>query len=261
MTILAVAVGNTRTRVALCAGKDLHEPRALPNDTPDALIGAIESLTGEHPDARVVIASVNAPIADRIESALARSEVAPPLRIGRDLPLDIPVALPDPAGVGQDRLLNALGAYATAEQACIVIDAGTAITVDFVDGQGTFQGGAIAPGLRMMLRAMHEGTDALPAIGFEPLGPSFPTFGKSTAEAMRLGVHAAACGMVQHLTERYAEAYGAYPQIIATGGDAPALFEHSELVEHVVPDLQLMGIREACLRAIRAEADDDDDDD
>jgi pantothenate kinase type III len=52
--------------------------------------------------------------------------------------------------------------------------------------------------------------------------------------------------MVRVLVERYSEFYGAFPQIIATGGDARALFESDDLIENIVPDLTLLGIQSAC---------------
>ena len=74
---------------------------------------------------------------------------------------------------------------------------------------------------------------------------------------MVLGAIGSAQGLVRLMIERYAEAYGAYPQIVATGGDAALLFENDELVEHVIPDLQVMGIREAFKRELDAEAGED----
>jgi type III pantothenate kinase len=113
-----------------------------------------------------------------------------------------------------------------------------------VDGEGVFHGGAIAPGIAMMLRSLHERTDALPQIEYRLPEDSAP-FGKDTAEAMRLGVTAMVCGSVRWLAERYALHYEAYPRIIATGGDIGVL-EPDGLVETFVPDLQLHGIRRAC---------------
>ena len=151
-------------------------------------------------------------------------------------------ALDDASTLGQDRILCAFAAYKRAQQACVVIDAGTAITVDFVDGEGTFQGGAIAPGLAMMLDAMHSHTASLPKLEFAPCDESRGAFGKDTAHAMMLGVTAAAAGMVRYLIDRYALAYEAYPQVIATGGDAQAILENEDFVDRVVPDLILLGI-------------------
>jgi type III pantothenate kinase len=286
LNIVAVSVGNTRTRWGVFQGRELHESGALEN-TDAGLIEAIAAAAGEGAGAPpVVIASVNNKVADQIEAGLrARGLGGSGVRggdggggvhrIGRDIPIPLRHTLrADAKSVGQDRLLCALAAFARAEQACVVVDAGTAVTVDFVDGQGVFQGGVIAPGLNLMLKALHEGTAALPAIKYERPGKGevqvvqeereegepraegvAVPFGKNTRDAMLLGVQAAAQGLVHEMIDRYAEFYGAYPQIVATGGDAGALFEDDPLVEHIVADLPLMGIQIACEKAL---GDDDD---
>lgn len=66
---------------------------------------------------------------------------------------------------------------------------------------------------------------------------------------MTLGARTALVGMARYLIDSYADYYGAYPQIVATGGDAP-VFEDDPLVEHIVPDLVLLGIAEACRRSL-----------
>jgi len=128
----------------------------------------------------------------------------------------------------------------------VVIDAGTAITVDFVDDRGCFQGGCIAPGLGLMLASLHEHTAALPLIerheGEIPDVGAGP-LGKTTAGAMVHGCLAAIRGMAHGLIDQYAELNNAYPRVVATGGDAPRLFENDELVEAIVPDLVLMGLQ------------------
>lgn len=252
-SILAVAVGNTRTRFGLFHGTELHHPRSLPNANLQELADAIAAI--DTPDA-LVIATVNPPKADELEDSLKDRAGGTIWRMGRDVPIAINHRLSDDSTVGQDRLLNALGAYGRAQQACVVIDAGTAVTVDFIDGEGTFHGGAIAPGLQMMLDALHEKTAALPQVRYELPPPDDEPFGHNTRTAMVLGVTAACRGLVQHLVERYATAYDAYPQVVATGGDAAVLFEHPPagqlFVEHIVPDLQLMGIQHACVRAMES---------
>ena len=75
-------------------------------------------------------------------------------------------------------------------------------------------------------------------------------FGKNTRQAMLNGVFYGARGMVRLLIERYAESYGAYPQIIATGGDARLLFGDDELIEHIADDLVLRGVAIACEAAL-----------
>lgn len=248
LELVAISVGNTRTRLGLFRGKQLEHSDAVGNEDPAAIAGAAAALPVLNPGTPVVMASVNEPVALRVLEALqprVRERGGEVYRFGEDLAIPIANALTDDSTVGQDRLLNAIGAFSRAGQACIVIDAGTAITVDFVDGQGVFQGGAIAPGVSMMLRALSERTAALPRLAFERTGPDSP-LGKDTRGAMLLGVQSAAVGMSRVLIDRYAEFYGAYPQIIATGGDARTLFEGDELVEHIVPELTLLGIEAAC---------------
>jgi type III pantothenate kinase len=242
--LLGVCVGNTRTRYALFHGSELQDSASLDNGDLEAIASTLAGLHQQAASPAIVISSVNPAIADRLEADLARRTGADCFRVGRDLEVPIAHSLRDDSTVGQDRLLTALGAFSRAKQACVVIDAGTAVTVDFVDGEGAFHGGAIAPGLNMMLRSLHEGTAALPLIRFEP--PTDGPFGKDTVSAMRLGVRAAIVGMVHELVDRYAEFFGAYPQVVATGGDSHTLFAEDPIVEHLVPDLQLIGLQAAC---------------
>ncbi|MBL8964404.1 MAG: type III pantothenate kinase [Phycisphaeraceae bacterium] len=252
--LVAVNVGNTRTRFGLFDAGRLERSQACVNTDLEAVVAGILSLSGSGgPSATgipVVVATVNAPVADRLVGALADSIPRDRIfRLGSDLAILMPMALDDDSTVGQDRLLAAMGAYSRAGQACVVIDAGTAVTVDFVDGEGTFQGGAIAPGLTMMLDSLHRGTAALPKMEFLVPDPARGVIGKDTRHAMTIGVRAAVTGMARVLIDSYAEVFGAYPQVVATGGDA-AIFENDPLVEHIVPDLVLLGIAEACRRTL-----------
>jgi type III pantothenate kinase len=88
---------------------------------------------------------------------------------------------------------------------------------------------------------MHDGTSTLPELDPCPPRDANP-FGRSTADAMQLGVFAGTRGLVRNLAERYALAYDAWPPIIATGGDAESLFRNDDLIDRIVPDLVLRGI-------------------
>ena len=235
--LVAIAVGNTRARWGSFLGRELtpgHSERI------DAAADAIRPLIEQSAPDAVVIASVNDPGAATIELGLAGIDV-PVLRVGRDCVPPLTHTLQDASTLGIDRACNAIAAHQLVESAVVVIDAGSAITVDFVDGEGTFHGGGIAPGLNMMLRALHEHTAALPLLTFDPNDPG--VFGRDTPHAMQLGVAAAARGLVRDMVERFAEHYEAYPRVIATGGDAAAIFESDGLVERIIPDLQLIGIQ------------------
>lgn len=271
--MVLVSMGNSRTRVTVAESGQLRPSVIHPTDDQPGLASAIAELAREQgdPPRPVVLASVNASAAEDLEMRLS-GQGLDVQRFGRDLPIPIALDMDDPTTVGQDRLLDALGAFHRSQQACIVIDAGTAITVDFVDGEGTFHGGAIGPGLGMMLRALHEQTAALPKVTLDPalapppqFDPEDPNpmartpFGKSTPHAMTVGVVSAARGMVHLLIDRYADFYNGYPRVVATGGDAGLLFEHDALVEHVVPDLTLLGMLAALERLAKLDEEHGDD--
>jgi len=239
---LALTVGNSRTSIAMISGSEIKERASFASTNSSEIVEKAlawwKELEGESP--QIVMSSSNEEASDAIAAALTDQTSKQIWQVGEDIPVAIGQHLDPETITGVDRLLNAAAAWDMCNQACIVVDAGTCITVDFVDGEGTFHGGAIGPGAHMQLQAMHSGTSALPEITFEP--PLREAFGKNTAQAMLQGVYHGINGMVRQLSEQYAMRYGAYPQIIATGGDAETLFKEDELIEQIVPDLQLQGI-------------------
>lgn len=245
LQVILVSIGNTRARVAAGGESGLEPSQVFDCADTTALVGAIRELATRHAISEIAVASVNKPVTSALERQLAADGTLTIKRVGIDIPIPLPNTLSDDSTVGQDRLLCALGAFTRSKQACIIVDAGTAVTVDFVDGEGVFHGGAIAPGLTMMRDVLHEKTAALPKVEIpRVLAPSEgkAPFGKNTAEAISLGITSAVIGLTHHLIDRYAEFYAAYPRVVATGGDAALLFENDALVESIVPDLPLLGM-------------------
>jgi type III pantothenate kinase len=124
-------------------------------------------------------------------------------------------------------------------KACVVVDAGTALTVSVCNDDGAFLGGAIAPGAGMQLQALHDRTASLPLV---PLKTPDGAYGKNTEQAIQQGVYFGIRGLVKELAENYATELGNWPDIIATGGDAPKLFDGWELIHAIAPDLTFYGI-------------------
>ncbi len=253
-TCVAISVGNTRTQLGLFEDGKLVRSSRLANDDLDAVLSTARLMIEESGESEAVVAlgSVNDRVADDLKGRIESTTTASVSRVGDDLAIPIGESLDPETLTGIDRLLNAAAAYDRLKQACVIVDAGTAVTVDFVDGEGVFQGGAIAPGVSMQLRSLHEGTEALPLI--EAASPDPDAFGRNTRQAILNGVLYGLRGLVWKLVERYAEAYGAFPTVIATGGDAALLFEGDELVNRIVPDLTLMGIEVAVRQAIGGDA-------
>lgn len=260
-SVLGVSIGNTRTLIGLIEGTEVHARQSFPNGQSSEIAEYAQSLKSQASSEPIaVVATVNPGAGDKAQATLEAALGLEVFRVGADLQIPMLHSLDDASTLGQDRLLAALGAFARFGQACVVIDAGTAITVDFVDGEGTFHGGAIGPGLNMMLKAMHQQTAALPELTFEAPDAARGVLGKDTRHAMLLGVRAMAIGMAHFLLDQYAEFYQGYPRVVATGGDAPVLFEKDDLVEHVIPELQLLGIGELCKRLMSDEGREDLDD-
>ena len=259
--LIALNVGNTRTQAGLFIEGRLTAHERFDNRAPAA---AAEWIVARWPEIAtlaapsILAASVNDSVADRLASMIEDQLTVEVYRVGDDVPAPIGQCLDPETITGVDRLLNAAAAFERVRQACVIIDAGTAITIDFVDGEGTFHGGAIAPGARLQLKALHDHTALLPDLEFTR--PDADPFGRNTAQAMLHGVHYGISGMVRRLAELYAQAYGAYPQVIATGGDAALLFEGDEFIDNIVPDLTLLGIAAAARHALVAHEGDGDDD-
>jgi type III pantothenate kinase len=252
---LAITVGNTRTSIAILQDSSVDNQKSFNStDTSKIVEHALaEWKTLESESPQIVMASTNEVASASIAATLADQTSKQIWQIGEDVPVAIGQHLDPETLTGVDRLLNAAAAWELTKQACVVVDAGTCVTVDFIDGEGTFHGGAIAPGGRMQLGAMHNGTDALPEVVFEK--PLQEAFGKNTAQAMLQGVFHGIQGMVRQLTEQYAARYGAYPRILATGGDALPLFDDDELIEQIIPDLEFQGIAVSVSHAVSVEAD------
>lgn len=163
-----------------------------------------------------------------------------------DLPLKLEVEFPEL--VGMDRLI---AAFATNElrqpnRPAIIVDAGTAITVDLVDADGVFQGGVILPGFRLSARALADGTDLLPNVdaSFRTEAPA--VIGKSTDAAIRSGLFWGGVGAIRELVARTASEIQTEPQIFVTGGDAERLTGYLADDAQFVSDLVLRGIVLAC---------------
>jgi type III pantothenate kinase len=134
--------------------------------------------------------------------------------------LPLTVGVDEPERVGLDRLLNAVAAKKELgpRQPAILVDAGSAVTVDWLDEEHVFRGGAIFPGVRLMARALHEYTALLPEITVAPPVPALP--GKSTVPAMQAGVFWAVLGGIDMIARRLRKAGTRVPLVFLTGGDA-----------------------------------------
>jgi type III pantothenate kinase len=146
--------------------------------------------------------------------------------------------------VGLDRLAAAVAAnrLRSPGRSAIVIDAGTAVTVDLVGATGAFQGGVILPGFQMAARALADDTDLLPMVPFSTNGEPPSVVGKTTEAAIRSGLFWGCVGAVRGLVDRMARQTGSEPELFVTGGDAESLTVHLGPAAQFVPNLVVIGI-------------------
>jgi type III pantothenate kinase len=240
--VLACDVGNFAVHFAHVRGDDVTEMRVIPVGQLSRLGAALAELWNTIPEPRRVVAvSVNPSALKALEAAAGECLGQPVLVVGRDLPLPMPTDLPNPRAIGTDRLCAAVAAYDRLGTACVVVDFGTAITVDCVSAAGVFLGGAILPGLNMSADALHDKTAQLPRV---QMRAASWVFGKDTSQAIIGGILATARGALRELAEAYATELGHWPTVIVTGGDAELVCDKAgsgEIVQAIVPDLTIRG--------------------
>lgn len=169
-------------------------------------------------DAReMVVVSVVPAITAKIRDAAARRSV--PLLVADETTLPIEIRVPNPATVGDDRLVNAYAAGRLHGAPAIVVDMGTATTFDVVSADGAFVGGAISAGAGLGLQALADGTAQLPHV---PLVMPASAIGVDTVSAMQSGAVIGHSGLVHVLIRAIADELAAggdpRPKVILTGG-------------------------------------------
>jgi type III pantothenate kinase len=241
INLLALNLGNSRLAMGAFSAGELGSVKRLSNSNSDQWVAALADVAAavSGRDSAVVAASVNPKLDSTLEAAVEKALDRRIVWIGRDVELPIPVLTDEPELTGIDRILNVAAAYEQMGNATVVVDSGTALTIDVCNDSGEFVGGAIAPGASLMLQALHEKTAKLPLVD---LAVPEDSWGKNTEQAIRHGVFHGVRGMVKEIVENYATALGQWPDIIATGGDAQMLFGGWDLIHAVAPDLTLYGI-------------------
>lgn len=240
---LAIDVGNTNIHVGTFENGVLRSTHTVKIESPQPLQQNLEKTVNLQIFTRaeaIVIASVNPQGEAVFIECLRRYTTKKPLCIGKDIAIPIPVLTEHPEKVGIDRLVNAIAAFERTKNWTVVVDAGTAITIDGIDNTGAFLGGVIAPGMGIASKALHHYTALLPDVQARKPGR---VLGKNTEQALHSGIYWGTVGMVSHLIDLLCNEIGNRPTILATGGDAKTLAREIPLITTVLPDLTLEGIR------------------
>jgi type III pantothenate kinase len=231
--LLTVDCGNTTLD---CMFHDDGERRRFDGRSPD--VSTLTAFLGQRRVRRCVAVTVVHDGLDQLAALLARDSV-PLLLVGRDLACPLRLDYDTPETLGPDRWIGALAAWQRHGRA-VVVDCGSATTVNLVEGDGTFRGGAIAPGLRAFAKGLAAATPALPPPDFEA-APAMPP--RSTQSAVDTGVLLGWCGLVERLVAATLAVARGPAQVVVTGGNAEHLLRHTRLLPVHEPGLVHAGLR------------------
>lgn len=249
--ILTVDIGNTHIHLGLFIRNALRKTWSLSSKPPrtcDEYAMLLRGLIGEGmPLVGAVVSSVVPRLEWPVMQAIEQEYKTEPMILDELTPTGITNGYEHPDEVGMDRIANAVGASHFYGAPVMVLDFGTAITLDYVapappgETQPVYLGGVILPGIEMTAEALSRGTARLPQVRItEP----HRVIGRTTAESIQSGLVHGSIGAISMIIERAREEIGQACPIIATGGDALDLMEHLPVIQAVEPELTLLGLRQ-----------------
>jgi type III pantothenate kinase len=243
---LALDIGNSQAKAGLHDGAGWVHTARLATASGDP-VSALRALAAHGPVTAAGLASVVPSQTAAWAGAVREAFGVEPEVVRVAMPLPFRLAYRTPETLGADRLAAAAAAWLrfgrgdrAEARPVVALDAGTAVTTEVVTADGVYLGGAIAPGAPLLRRALAERTAQLPAVDWpDVLDP----IGASTRAAMQAGLGVLFLDGVRGLLARTAEALGAPPFVVGTGGWAGWLAERLEAVHAVEPHLVLDGVR------------------
>ena len=222
---LVVDIGNTRTKIAFFEENELVEKAIIETGALGELSAAI---SGQAIDGAIL--SATGSDTEGVENFLKNH--CPFVRFDHTTPIPIKNKYATPETLGKDRLAAVVAAKTLfPKDNCLVIDAGTCLTYNFVTANSLFIGGNITPGLTMRLKAMHHFTARLPEIERNTEGVDFmQIIGTSTETALRTGAQVGILAEVEGFVARFMRNFGKI-KVVLTGGDGEFIMKHVILSE------------------------------
>jgi type III pantothenate kinase len=248
--LLAVDVGNTQTHLGVFEKEQLrHEWRAATElsrtaDELALLFGeflSLADLSFSRQISGVAISSVVPRATQELRDMTMRYFGFPAVVVEPGVRTGLAIHMDNPREVGADRIANAVAAHALwPEHSVIIVDFGTAITVDVVSSDGAYLGGAIAPGVDTSATALFQATAQLRRV--ELVTPP-SAIGKTTVTCIQSGIMFGTAALVDGLIDRVADELDGPLLAVATGGHAIVVLENCRRVDHYEPTLTLNGLR------------------
>ena len=247
--LLAVDVGNTQAHLGVFDRAEIvHQWRAatVPSRTSDELallfgqFLSLGELSFDRQISGVAICSVVPRATQELRDMVYENFGFHPVVVEPGTRTGIAILTDNPREVGADRITNAVAAHVLfPDEPVVVIDFGTATTIDAVSAKGEYLGGSIAPGIDTAATALFSTTAQIRRV--ELVAPP-AAIGKTTVTSVQSGVILGAAAMVDGLIERVTKEMGGHARTVATGGLAPIIIEQCHRVDHYEPILTLKGL-------------------
>jgi len=246
--LLALDVGNTNIVVGVFDGQKLVEhwrvrtDRERTADEHGLLMTHLLQYASLPPReiSGIIISNVVPPMTDALLGMARRFFHVEPIFVSHELDLGVPIRYHNPREVGADRLVNAVAAIHKYGAPAIVVDFGTATTLDVISPLGEYLGGCIMAGVGISAEALFRTAARLPRI--ELVAPPH-VIGRTTVEAMQSGILLGYAGAIDALVERIHKELGCETTVVATGGLAERIAAETRTIQHVDPWLTLEGLR------------------
>lgn len=248
--ILVLDTGNTHVHIGLFTRGRLRGTWKLSSDvrrTADEYALQIAAVLSDATELEGgIISSVVPRITPVLADAVEKVTHSRPMVLTSQTEIGIRNGYLHPDAVGMDRLANAVGGNLLHGAPLLILDFGTAITLDYVarpegaDVKPVYLGGAIMPGIELSAEALSRGTARLPMI---ELNEPAAVIGRTTEESIRSGLVNGFLGAVRSLIERAQDEIGESVPVIATGGDSVRFRDQMPYIQSVEPDLTLIGLR------------------
>jgi len=247
--LFAIDIGNTNIVLGVFNGDELVGHWRLAtgtNRTADEFLLQVKALFDLR-DIRladidgIILATVVPTLIDPVVTMCERYFRQQPVIVGPGVKTGVAVEYEDPREVGADRVVNAVAAHLRYGGPCIVVDFGTATTLDAIDANGAYLGGAIAPGISISSEALFRHAARLPRV---ELLPPKVAIGRNTMSSMQSGIVYGYVGLVKELITRFRAELSPDAKVIATGGQAELIAPHTGMVDHIDPLLTLWGLKE-----------------
>jgi type III pantothenate kinase len=246
--LLAIDIGNTTIALGVFQGEKLKATWRLSTDVHKLAdeyaalllnLLTLEDLSFSDIDEAIISSSVP-PMVTTLEELCQRYCKVTPLVVGTGIKTGVRISLDNPREVGADRVVNAAAAHRLYGGPLIVIDLGTATTLDAVSADGDYLGGAIAPGIGISADALFERAAKLPRV--ELTRPK-KAIGRNTVAAMQSGIIFGYVGLIEGIVVRMRKELGGKVRVIATGGLASIIAKETDVIDVLDPDLTLVGLR------------------